>query len=142
MAADQFFTGMFEVDVKQGEFLSAIRFPAARPGQRFGFQEFSPRYGDFATALVAVSLTVTDGVVQDVRIAHGAVQESPGRIAAAEAALNGQHLSAATISAAAEATAEIQPTLQNYHGDEAFKADLLRSLTARALHEAAGEGEQ
>ena len=138
VSAEEFFEGMFEVDVQPGEFLSEIRVPLARADQSFGFQEFSPRHGDFATVLVAVCVTRSGPDVAEARIVHGAVQERPARAIEAEALLIGGPLTSDIIETAAKATGSVEPTLQNYHGDAAYKSDLLRSLTARALQQAAG----
>jgi aerobic carbon-monoxide dehydrogenase medium subunit len=137
-AAD-FFKGMFEVNVAPGEFLAEIRFPVAKPNQRFSFQEFSPRQGDFATALVATALEFDGDECVFASVVCGAVCATPGQAKETEAILRGARLTAETIARAAEATSAIEPTLQNYHGDAAFKSDLLRALTERALSHVAGE---
>ena len=137
--AANFFKGMFETDVRPGEFLSEVRFPIATPNHRFGFEEFSPRHGDFAIALAAVSLETKDNTCVSASVVHGAVREIPARAPAAEAALRDKPLSSEFIAQAANAMSNIEPTLQNYHGDAAFRADLLRTLTARALSQAVGE---
>ena len=138
--AAEFFKGMFETDVRPGEFLSEIRFPVAARNQRFSFEEFSPRHGDFAIALSAVALEMKGDTCVSASVVHGGVREMPGHMTDAEAALRGSVVAGEQISLAAKATASIEPTLQNYHGDAAYKSDLLRVLTARALSQAIGEG--
>jgi aerobic carbon-monoxide dehydrogenase medium subunit len=138
--AANFFKGMFETEVRPGEFLSEVRFPMAARNHRFGFEEFSPRQGDFAIALTAVALEMKGDTCVSASVVHGAVREMPGRVPAAEVALRDKPLSSECIAQAAKATSTIEPTLQNYHGDAAFKSDLLRTLTARALSQAAREG--
>jgi len=135
-----FFNGMFETDVHSGEFLSEIRFPVAARNQRFGFEEFSPRRGDFAIAIAAVALEMNGDTCVSASIVHGGVREMPDHMTDAEAALRGKVVSSEQITLAAKATVSIEPTLQNYHGDAAYKSDLLRALTARALSQAIGEG--
>jgi carbon-monoxide dehydrogenase medium subunit len=137
--AASFFKGMFETDVRPGEFLSEVRFPIAARNHHFGFEEFSPRHGDFAIALVAVALEMKGDTCVSASVVHGAVRELPARAPAAEAALRDKPLSSEFVAQAAKAMSSIEPTLQNYHGDAAFKSDLLRTLTARALSQAAGE---
>jgi len=137
-AAD-FFQDMFTVNVAPGEFLAEIRFPVAGPNQRFSFQEFSPRQGDFATALVALALELKDDECVFASVVCGAVRATAEHAKETEAILRGSRLTAETIARAAKATSAIEPTLQNYHGDAAFKSDLLRTLTERALSHAAGE---
>ena len=63
--------------------------------------------------------------------------DRPARIEAAEAALVGSRLDDTQITEAAElASAAVEPTVVNYHGDAEYKRDLVRALTKRALHRA------
>jgi 2-furoyl-CoA dehydrogenase FAD binding subunit len=70
-AAD-FFTGMLLTARAPDELLEEVRFPLAKSGTGFGFEEFSMRHGDFAVCAVAV---VADG--QRLRIAIGGVADRP-----------------------------------------------------------------
>ena len=72
VAAEDFFTGMLQTARRADELVEAVRFPLARPGQGFGFDEFSVRHGDFAVCAVAA---VADG--QRLRIAVGGVADRP-----------------------------------------------------------------
>ena len=46
--AEQFFKGLFETELKQGELLVAVEFPLAKPGDRSIFLELTRRHGDYA----------------------------------------------------------------------------------------------
>jgi len=72
LAAQDFFTGMLSTARASDELLEAVRFPLARPGQGFGFTEFSRRHGDFAICAVAV---VADAA--GLRVAVGGVADRP-----------------------------------------------------------------
>jgi len=72
LPADQFFTGMLSTARAPDELLEAVRFPVARPGQGFGFREFSRRHGDFAVCAVAA---IADA--QGLRVAVGGVADRP-----------------------------------------------------------------
>lgn len=72
VAAEDFFTGMLQTTRRADELVEAVRFPLARPGQGFGFDEFSVRHGDFAVCAVAA---VADS--QRLRIAVGGVADRP-----------------------------------------------------------------
>lgn len=72
LPADQFFTGMLSTARAPDELLEAVRFPLARPGQGFGFREFSRRHGDFAVCAVAA---IADA--QGLRVAVGGVADRP-----------------------------------------------------------------
>jgi 2-furoyl-CoA dehydrogenase FAD binding subunit len=70
--AQDFFLGMLSTARASDELLDAVRFPLAKPGQGFGFAEFSRRHGDFAICAVAV---VADD--NGLRIAVGGVADRP-----------------------------------------------------------------
>ena len=72
VAAEDFFTGMLQTARRADELIEAVSFPLARPGQGFGFDEFSVRHGDFAVCAVAA---VADD--QRLRIAVGGVADRP-----------------------------------------------------------------
>ncbi|MEW6687944.1 MAG: xanthine dehydrogenase family protein subunit M [Pseudomonadota bacterium] len=46
--ASEFFKGLFETELRAGELLVAVEFPAAKPGDRFVFLELARRQGDYA----------------------------------------------------------------------------------------------
>ena len=70
-AAD-FFLGMLSTARAPDELLEAVRFPLARPGEGFGFAEFSRRHGDFAICAVAAVANE-----KGLRIAVGGVADRP-----------------------------------------------------------------
>lgn len=72
LAAEDFFTGMLTTARAGDELVEAVRFPLARPGQGFGFREFSRRHGDFAICAVAA---VADNA--GLRVAVGGVADRP-----------------------------------------------------------------
>jgi 2-furoyl-CoA dehydrogenase FAD binding subunit len=72
VAAEDFFNGMLLTARCADELVEDVRFPMARPGQGFGFDEFSVRHGDFAVCAVAA---VADD--QRLRIAVGGVADRP-----------------------------------------------------------------
>ncbi len=54
--AEGFFKGLFETDLRLGELIVAVKFPATPAGMSVGFAELSRRHGDFA--LVGLASTV------------------------------------------------------------------------------------
>lgn len=72
LPAEQFFTGMLSTARAADELVQAVRFPLARPGQGFGFREFSRRHGDFAVCAVAAVVNA-----QGLRVAVGGVADRP-----------------------------------------------------------------
>jgi len=89
-AAD-FFLGMYETALEDGELVTAITIPAPAPHRRFAFYELARRHGDYAMAGVAVSATGAVGAgCTDFRVAYFSVADRPVRATAAEAALDGK----------------------------------------------------
>src|SRR5262249_51384347 len=46
--ASQFFKGLFETDLKPGELITAVEFPALLKDERCAFLELTRRHGDYA----------------------------------------------------------------------------------------------
>ncbi len=87
--ADDFFTGLYETMLADGEIVKAVAIPKSASGARFAFYELARRHGDYAMAGVAVA-AAGDDPLSDVRIAFFAVSDRALRATASEAALNGR----------------------------------------------------
>jgi carbon-monoxide dehydrogenase medium subunit len=87
VAADNFFTGLFETALGPQDVLTAVHVPAARDDSRYGFAELARRHGDYAIAGLAASARVQSGAWHDVRLAFFGVADRPLRATAAEQAL-------------------------------------------------------
>lgn len=132
--AGDFFLGYFTTALAESEVLVEVRFPIA-PGDRWAFEEFSRKSGDFAVAAAAASLTLDGDVVVHARIGVAGAADRPLRAREAEAALAGRSTADADPAAiGATAASEVLPD------DEARDADERRRLVAvlvrRALHRA------
>ena len=86
VAADDFFTGLYQTTREENELVTAIRVPCAAEGARAGFHELARRHGDYAMAGCCVAAS---GDLAQVRIALFAVSDRPVRAAGAEIALAG-----------------------------------------------------
>jgi carbon-monoxide dehydrogenase medium subunit len=73
---------------------------------------------------------------QSIRIGLTNVSSKPMRAANAEAALAGQPLTEDNIKAAGVAAAQACEPSSDLRGSEAYKRDLVRVITARAIHKA------
>jgi carbon-monoxide dehydrogenase medium subunit len=87
VAADDFFTGLFETALGFGDVLTAIRVPVARPESRYGFAELARRHGDYAMVGLAAAARTDGKAIEDVRLAFFGVDATPVRAHAAEDAL-------------------------------------------------------
>jgi aerobic carbon-monoxide dehydrogenase medium subunit len=135
----EFFTGPFETALRSGEILVEIRVPvpAARSGG--AYLKLERKVGDFATAAVAVQLTLSaTGACERVGIGLTNVGLTPIQASRAEAALKGQRLDDAAIAQASRLAAEAAQPVDDLRGPAEYKKDLVRVLTARALRRALG----
>ena len=139
VAAERFFLGTFETAARADEVLTAIHIPLAAGSRRWGFEETSQRQGDFALVAVAVTFAVDGGRCANPRLAYAGAADRAVRIAAAEAALEGQSPDQTLFEQVAAKAAEAADPPEDLHADAAYRRDLVRALTRRALS-AAGRG--
>ena len=133
--AEQFFVGP-DVDIMRmtvlepNDLLAAVRVPGTWAGARFYFEKSRDRQvWDFALASVASAARITNGVVEDIRIAVNGVAPTPLRLRAAEDAVRGRQLTDEVAAQAGEAaTAGVRPLAHN-----GYKVALLRNLVTRAV---------
>ncbi|HEY1295127.1 MAG TPA: xanthine dehydrogenase family protein subunit M [Chloroflexota bacterium] len=134
---DEFFVDYFETALQPGEVLVSIELPPLPAGTRVTYKKFLPRtQDDYATVSVAAALRVgADNTCQDVRVALGAAATTPVHARNVENALRGQRLDAQKIKdAAALVRGEVDP-LDDLRGSAAYKREMARVWTQRALQE-------
>ena len=137
-AAD-FFTGALTTALEPDEIITAIRLPPWPAGRRHGFVEFARRRGDFALAGAALFYDAeAGGAARNAHVGVIGVADRPLRLAAVEAALNGNVIDEATIAkAGAAASAAVDPP-DDIHASGAYRRALVGTLVERALTSAAG----
>lgn len=133
IAAEAFFAGIMTTALRDDELLVEAALPLLPPGTRFGFHEVSRRAGDYALAMTLVTWRLVDGAMAEPRVGVGGAEPVPRRIPEAEAALAGQPPTAATFARAAEAAADCVLPMEDVQADAAFRRDLVRATTRRAL---------
>jgi len=126
IAADDFFRGLFDTALEQGEIITEIRFPRPEKAAYVKFEQPASRF-----ALVGVFVArFPDGV----RVAvTGASEEGVFRWSEAEAALDGDF----SAGALEGVTLDGSGMIEDVHGSGAYRAHLTGVLTRRAV-EAAG----
>jgi len=133
---DDFFLGLFQTALQADEILTEIRIPAPPARSGGAYFKLERKVGDFATAAVAVQLTLSGGVCQEVGIGLTNVGSVPIKAVKAEAALRGKRPDEATIKQAAQLAAEAADPAADLRGSVEYKKDLVRVLTGRALRKA------
>jgi carbon-monoxide dehydrogenase medium subunit len=134
---DEFFVDYFETALRPGEVLAAIDLPALPAGTRVTYKKFLPRtQDDYATVSVAAALRIgAAGQCEDVRVALGAAATTPVRARKVEDALRGQRLDADKIKDAAALVRDEVDPLDDLRGSAAYKREMARVWTQRALQE-------
>jgi carbon-monoxide dehydrogenase medium subunit len=135
--ARDFFHGIMTTALNEDELLTEVRMPLLPADTRFGFYEFNRRAGDFALAMALVTFRLEGGMISEPRVAVGGVEAQPRRIAPAEQALAGQAPAAVAFEAAAAAVAVAVDPLDDATTSAAYRRDLARTVTRRALERAA-----
>ncbi|MCG6902622.1 MAG: xanthine dehydrogenase family protein subunit M [Rhodobacter sp.] len=96
IAAEDFFLGLYETALQEGEIVTEIVVPARKTTEQFGFYEFARRHGDYAMAGVALKVGGPDhcrigffGVAdRAIRATRAEVAYRDGGVPAAMAALD------------------------------------------------------
>ena len=123
--------------LQEDELLTEVRLPILPADTRFGFYEFNRRAGDFALGMALVTYRVQNGVISEPRVALGGVEPQPRRIAQAEQALVGRAPGKQAFEAAAEAAMAAVDPLEDAVTSADYRRDLTRTVTRRALEQAA-----
>ena len=135
VAADEFFHGMFETSLGDGDILVAAEFPRAGGTSRSAFAELARRHGDYAIVGLAVQADVDRGTLGNPRLVFFGVGDRPMDARAAAAALAGGEVSDASIKAVQEALADDLDPPSDLVGSAEFKLHLARVLTERVLRQ-------
>jgi carbon-monoxide dehydrogenase medium subunit len=136
--AGEFFTGALSTVLADDELIIEVRLPAWSANRRWGFEELSPRRGDFAFAGVAAFYDVDrDGKAANAHIGVIGACIRPHRIPAAEALLNGRVVDEAVIRATAAAAEKAVEPPSDLHASADYRSSLVGTLLERALRNAA-----
>lgn len=132
VAAADFFTGVFETAVGQGELLTEIRVPKLGDATGWSYRKYHRRAQDWATVGVAVLVRRDDGTAVNASVVLASMGGTPLRATGVEDAVAG---GASPADAAAHAAEGTQPSSDTAASAE-FRMHLARVLTRRALAEA------
>jgi CO/xanthine dehydrogenase FAD-binding subunit len=137
IALPDLFVGAMTTSLGSAEILTEIKVPVMPAGAGFAVKEFSRRHGDFAiAAIAAIVMQAADGHLS-VRLSTGGISAVPDRLRSAEEILEREGLTDAAIKRAADAGAEVVEPLSDQNGSADYRRELTRTLTQRAVSEAA-----
>src|SRR5256884_8511839 len=134
-----FFTGPFATALKPDEILVEICVPIPPARSGGAYLKLERKVGDFATAAVAVQLTLAaSGACDQVGIGLTSVGLTAIKATRAEAALKGNRPDDDAIKRAAQLAAEAAQPSEDLRGSVEYKRDMVRGLTARPLPQSPG----
>jgi carbon-monoxide dehydrogenase medium subunit len=136
IAARDFFGGPFTTTMRPDELLVEARVPP-RPRTGGAYLKLERKVGDFATAAVAVRVTMEDGRIGDAGIGLTAVGPNNLEATEAEAVLAGAEPSDELFREAAELAARAASPSADTRGSAEYKRNVVRVFTERGLRQSA-----
>ena len=140
LALEDLYTGYRQNAMAPDELLVHILVPRPADTERLAVYKVSKRFDDDISAVcLALNLDIAGGVVQRARIGAGGVAATPARARQAEAALQGQPWTEATVQRAALALqAELSP-ISDMRASGAYRSAVLGNLLQRYWLESQGQ---
>ena len=136
-AAVDFFLGPLESDVRPGELVTSVFFPAPAGGTGTAFVEVSRRHGDYAICGLAAAVRCSaDGVVVSARAAYLSVGPVPVVLDLTDAVAGEEAAGTDWAAAGALAAGQVDPEA-DIHASADYRRHLVGVLTARGLAAAA-----
>ena len=132
VTAEEFFVGVFETAVGEGDLLTRISVPAAGKGTGDGMAGVT--LGAHGTYVANAAASVVD---RTWRIALGCVDAVPHRAAAVESALEGVDVDEAAVRAAVKGLGDTLDPPADVHASAEYRRSLAETSTVRAVLQAA-----
>jgi carbon-monoxide dehydrogenase medium subunit len=134
ISAADFFLDYLTTELEEDELLTAIVLPPA-PDRSWGhYEKFARVEGDYATASVAVTLSLNeDATVDRLRIVLGASGATPIRVPSAEKDLQGGKLDSASVARAAREIGSASDPLDDVRGSSEYRHILIPRLIEKAV---------
>ena len=138
IAARDFFAGPLQTTLADGELLTAVRFPAARPGDGFAFAEVARRHGDFALCGVAAAVHVGSGAIESATVGLFGVADTPLAVDVSEPAAAAGDDQDLLRRLGEDVAAGLSPT-GDLHGGGPYRQRLAAAIVARCLARATAD---
>jgi carbon-monoxide dehydrogenase medium subunit len=129
--AEEFFVGVFETTVQEGELLTSIAIPAGGRGSGDGMSGVT--LGAHGTYVANAAASVVEGAW---RIALGCVAAVPVRASAVEGALSGAEVDEASVRAAVEGLGATLDPPSDVHASAEYRRSLAETSIVRAVLQA------
>ncbi|MEM7368071.1 MAG: xanthine dehydrogenase family protein subunit M [Bacteroidota bacterium] len=138
IAATDFFQGLYETALNDGELITEIHVPIPAAGTSSAYEKFLQPASRFAIVGCAVMITQSGGTCTDVRVAFTGVSDMAFRDANVEGAMTGKAATADSIASAASQAANGVDILSDHFASEEYRKHLASVYARRALTTAVG----
>jgi carbon-monoxide dehydrogenase medium subunit len=136
---EEFFLLPYDNSLAEDELVTEVRVPAAGDREGSAYRKLKRKVGDYAMVGVAARVILDgDGAIESAGLGLTSVDITNTRSPDAEAVLEGEHPSAELLKAAGEAAADESNPETDEHGGVAYKENMVRVLTQRAVADAIG----
>jgi aerobic carbon-monoxide dehydrogenase medium subunit len=133
---DEFFQGLYATALEPDEILTEIRVPIPAGGTGSAYHKLERKVGDYATAGVAVQLTLNKDTCTYIGIGLTNVSILPLRAERSEAILKDKKITEDLITQAAQFASEDCSPSSDLRGSEEYKRAMVKELTIRMIHRA------
>lgn len=135
LAIEDFFTGPNQTALHPDELVKEIRIPNMPPQSKGVYIKLSPRSRmDLAVVGVGAVVAQDKGLIQDVRIALGAVAPTPMRAKKAEDLLKGEKVRGETVMKAAETASTESEPIDDHRASAEYRRMMVEALVKRAIN--------
>ena len=135
--ATDFFEDLYTTALEADEILTEIHVAIPDENTTGIYLKLHQVASGFALTGVAVVLTTSGDVCENIAVGITGVSDVPYRASDVESALAGKALTADNIAAAAEKAADGADILEDIHASEAYRSNLAKVYTRRAIESAA-----
>jgi len=138
LPVEKFFVDYFETALEEGELLCEVHLPPIPARKAIAYEKFNIIKNDQGLVSVAAAVTVDEKgmTCQDVRIVLGAAASVPLRARKTEKLLLGKGIDQKLLAKAGAKAAEEADPIADIHASEAYRRELVNTLTRRMVKKA------
>ena len=133
IAAKDFFKGLYETELENGEILTAVAVPIVTPKTIIAFDELSRRHGDYAMAGLAVTAKMDDKKIENINICFFAISATPVLAEGAAKILKNRIMDDDSLKKAIEQLESDLDPLPDLYASSALKMHYAKELLKRNL---------
>ena len=133
IAADDYFTGLWETALGEGELLTEIRIPVNSMNANSCYVKFPQPASRYPYVGCGVALDSSGGTCSDIRVGFSGVGEWAFRDSGIETALKGQALNESSIASAADKASEGKAVLSDHFVSEEYRRAMAKVFAKRAI---------